>query len=242
MLNINRIIIFGNKNKSMVSKVEAELDSLKKETLEMWTLVYNQLLRAGESVLTLNKDLARQVILRERRVNAFELKIDSDVEDIIALYNPVAIQLRFSLAVLKINTNLERIGDFAEGIARFVLDFNEPALDPELVKKLNLAEMFDKAGEMLKTLHDALEKENSEIAGKVFEKDSVLDRINQESHFILRDYIIENPQSNALDALQMTGLFRKLERVGDHCTNIAEEIIFYLDAKVIKHQGNVNPE
>ena len=76
----------------------------------MWTLVYNQLDRAGEAVVTLDKELAQQVMVRERRVNAFELKIDSDVEDIIALYNPVAIDLRFVLAMLKINTNLERLG------------------------------------------------------------------------------------------------------------------------------------
>ena len=74
-----------------------------------------------EAVLTLDRELAQQVIVRERRVNAFELKIDSDVEDVIALYNPVAIDLRFVLAMLKINTNLERLGDFAEGIARFVV-------------------------------------------------------------------------------------------------------------------------
>ena len=105
----------------MVKFIESELILLKKEIDEMWTLVYNQLDRAGEAVLTLDKELAQQVMVRERRVNAFELKIDSDVEDIIALYNPVAIDLRFVLAMLKINTNLERLGDFAEGIARFVL-------------------------------------------------------------------------------------------------------------------------
>jgi len=219
----------------MVQKVEAELETLKTETLEMWTLVYNQLQRAGESVLTINKDLARQVILCERRVNAFELKIDSDVEDMIALYNPVAVQLRFTLAVLKINTNLERIGDFAEGIARFVLDFNEPAIDPDLVKKLNLSEMFDKAEEMLQTLYEALEKESTDVAGKVFEMDSVLDEINHNALPILSTYVQENPAANSLNSLQLAGLFRKLERVGDHCTNMAEEIIFYLDAKVVKH-------
>lgn len=76
----------------MVKFIESELTSLKKEVNEMWTLVYNQLDRAGESVLTFNRDLAQQVIVREKRVNAFELKIDSDVEDTIALYNPVAIE------------------------------------------------------------------------------------------------------------------------------------------------------
>ena len=130
----------------MVKFIESELILLKKEIDEMWTLVYNQLDRAGEAVLTLDKELAQQVMVRERRVNAFELKIDSDVEDIIALYNPVAIDLRFVLAMLKINTNLERLGDFAEGIARFAINCKEPVLDGELLQKKlaqeGLAEKF----------------------------------------------------------------------------------------------------
>jgi phosphate transport system protein len=224
----------------MVQKVEAELDALKKETIEMWTLVYNQVQRAGEAVLTLDKDQARQIIMRERRVNAFELKIDSDVEDMIALYNPVAVQLRFVLATLKINTNLERIGDFAEGMARFVLEFKGPALDPELVLKLRLAEMFDQVKEMLQTLFDAFEKENADIATKVFEMDQKVDDINRNSLDVLSTFIQESPENNALDALHMVGIFRKLERIGDHATNMAEEIVFYLDAKVLKHQGKTN--
>ena len=91
-------------------------------------------------------------MVRERRVNAFELKIDSDVEDIIALYNPVAIDLRFVLAMLKINTNLERLGDFAEGIARFVLRCKEPVLDAELLNRLRLAEMQAEVLSMLECL------------------------------------------------------------------------------------------
>jgi phosphate transport system protein len=224
----------------MVQKVEAELDALKKETIEMWTLVYNQVQRAGDAVLTLDKDQARQIIMRERRVNAFELKIDSDVEDMIALYNPVAVKLRFVLATLKINTNLERIGDFAEGLARFVLDFTGPALDPELVRKLRLAEMIDQVKCMLQTLFDAFEKESADVATKVFEMDQKVDDINHASITILTEYIMESPENNASDALQMGGIFRKLERIGDHATNMAEEIVFYLDAKVLKHQGKTN--
>lgn len=224
----------------MVQKVEAELEALKKETIEMWTLVYNQVQRAGEAVLTLDKDQARQIIMRERRVNAFELKIDSDVEDMIALYNPVAVQLRFVLATLKINTNLERIGDFAEGLARFVLDFKGPALDPELVRKLRLAEMVDQVKGMLQTLFDAFENENADMATKVFEMDQKVDEINLASLEILSEYILESPENNAMDALHMVGNFRKLERIGDHATNMAEEIVFYLDAKVLKHQGKTN--
>ena len=133
----------------MVQFIESELVLLKKEIDEMWTLVYNQLGRAGEAVLTLDRELAQQVLVRERRVNAFELKIDSDIEDIIALYNPVAIDLRFVLAMLKINTNLERLGDFAEGIARFALNCKEPILASGLVKELRLEEMINQVSAML---------------------------------------------------------------------------------------------
>lgn len=118
----------------MVKFIESELVLLKKEIDGMWILVYNQLDRAGDAVLTMDRELAQQVLVCERRVNAFELKIDRDVEDVIALYNPVGIDLRFVLAMLKINTNLERLGDFAEGIARFAIHCKEPTLDAELVK------------------------------------------------------------------------------------------------------------
>lgn len=146
----------------MVKFIESELILLKKEVDEMWTLVYNQLDRAGEAVMTLDKELAQQVMVRERRVNAFELKIDSDIEDIIALYNPVAIDLRFVLAMLKINTNLERLGDFAEGIARFVIRCKEPVLDADLLTRLRLGEMQAEVLSMLELAKRALNEENIE--------------------------------------------------------------------------------
>src|SRR5574344_2938445 len=234
MLNINRIIIFGNKNKSMVSKVEIELDALKKETLEMWTLVYNQLQRAGESVLTLNKDLARQVILREKRVNAFELKIDSDVEDIIALYNPVAVQLRFVLAVLKTNTNLERLGDFAEGIARFVLRTDNNSVNTELFEELRLHEMVERVLLMLEISKKSFNEENIDDAMSLISKDNLVDEINAQASTVLTQYIANHIDETKM-CLDLVGVFRKLERSGDHITNIGEEIVFYIEAKVLKH-------
>lgn len=223
----------------MVKFIESELILLKKEIDEMWTLVYNQLDRAGESVLTLDKELAQQVIVRERRVNAFELKIDSDVEDIIALYNPVAIDLRFVLAMLKINTNLERLGDFAEGIARFVLRCKEPALDPELLGKLRLEEMQAEVRSMLEIAKRALNDESLELATTVFSKDNLVDEINANATEVLADYISKHPES-IHTCLDLVGVFRKLERSGDHITNIAEEIVFYMDAKVLKHSGKTD--
>ena len=216
----------------MVQFIESELVLLKKEIDEMWTLVYNQLGRAGEAVLTLDRELAQQVLVRERRVNAFELKIDSDIEDIIALYNPVAIDLRFVLAMLKINTNLERLGDFAEGIARFALNCKEPILASGLVKELRLEEMINQVSAMLELAKRALQEESQELATAVFAKDNLLDEINANATAVLADYIGKHPES-ALSCLNLVSVFRKLERSGDHITNIAEEIVFFIDAKVL---------
>jgi phosphate transport system protein len=129
--------------------IEEEINGLKASISQMWALVHQQLYNAGEALLTGDKELAFKVMSRERRVNAFELKIDSDCEDIIALYAPVAIDLRFVLAMYKINTNLERLGDFAESIARFAgnLPDGEP-IDPELIKKTRIEEMLKAVLEM----------------------------------------------------------------------------------------------
>ena len=221
----------------MVKFIESELVLLKKEIDEMWTLVYNQLDRAGEAVLTFDRELAQQVLVRERRVNALELKIDSDIEDIIALYNPVAIDLRFVLAMLKINTNLERLGDFAEGIARFVLNCKEPV--PELLKRLRLQEMQRQVLAMLELAKKALQEENQDLATSVFAKDNLLDEINAEATTVLADYIAQHPEA-VLPCLNLVSVFRKLERSGDHITNIAEEIVFFIDAKVLKHSGKTD--
>ena len=222
--------------------IDQEIRSLKNSVSEMWSLVRQQLFNAGEAMLSGDKELAYKVISRERRVNAFELKIDSDCEDIIALYAPVAIDLRFVLAMYKINTNLERLGDFAESIARFAgnLPDGEP-VDPDLIKETRVQIMLDELLEMLSLAQEAFEKEDSEIASRIFLKDNLVDEINVASTKIIANYIESHPGS-ALIGLYMSGVIRKMERFGDHCTNIAEELIFYLDAKVMKHLGKVDPK
>ncbi len=220
----------------MVKFIESELVNLREEVNEMWTLVYNQLSRAGKSVLTFDRELAQQVIVREKRVNAFELKIDCDAEDAIALYNPVAIDLRFVLAMLKINTNLERLGDFAEGIARFVVHCDKEELDKELLRELRLEEMVKRVLCMLDTAKRALNEESVELAVSVFGKDNLLDEINANVSNVLTTYL-EAHKGDIRMCLDLASVFRKLERSGDHITNLAEEIVFYIDAEVLKHQG-----
>lgn len=215
--------------------IEQELKALREELNAMWILVSQQLYNAGEALLTNDKVLANKVICRERRVNAYELKIDSDCEDIIALYAPVAIDLRFVLAILKINTSLERLGDFAEGIARTIVRLpGENPIDEELLKKTRVDTLLKEVLKMLSTAKEALNKENSELASRVFVMDNLVDTINHESIEVVAAYMKEHPDK-ILDALYLQIIIRKLERFGDHCTNIAEEIIFFLDAKVVKH-------
>ncbi len=222
--------------------IDQEIAALKNSVSEMWSLVRQQLYNAGEAMLSGDKELAYKVISRERRVNAFELKIDSDCEDIIALYAPVAIDLRFVLAMYKINTNLERLGDFAESIARFAgnLPEGEP-VDADLIRETRVQVMLNELLEMLSLAQEAFEKEDSEIASRIFLKDNLIDEINLASTKIIANYIEAHPGS-ALIGLYMAGVIRKMERFGDHCTNIAEELIFYLDAKVMKHMGKADPK
>lgn len=218
----------------MVKFVDDELQKIRKEILEMWTMVGEQTGSACEAVLANDKEKAWEVIVREKKVNATELKIDCDVEDFLVLYNPLAIDMRFIVAMLKINTDLERIGDFAENIARFVIKNSEYLNDAELLGKLRLEEMTRAVLDMIQTSREALERNDISLANSLFEKDNIVDEINSQVAPILADYIKADP-SKAEFCLNLKTVFNRIERTGDHVTNMAEEIIFYIDAVVLKH-------
>ena len=214
--------------------LEQELTSLRQDVIEMWRLVISQVGKSGEALLSFDKDLAMQVSMREKKVDAYELKIDSFCENIIALHQPVAIDLRFVLAVLKINTNLERIGDFANSISRLVVKYPTLSMDAEIITQTNLRAMVEEVKKMLTQGLEAFETEKSTCAASIFSEDSIVDELNDNAAKVIAKYIESNPD-RAFECLQLIGAFRKLERLGDHCSNIAEEIFFYLDAKILKH-------
>ncbi len=177
------------------------------------------------------------MVLKEKRVNAFELKLDRDCEDIFALYCPVAIDLRFLLAVLKINNNLERIGDIAEGVCKYIIESTHD-FDRSLLTKTELVRMFDDSISILADSRIAFQNEDTTLARGIFKRDEVLDEINQKAIGRVSECIKENVDVMN-DALYVLSIIRKLERVGDQTKNIAEEIIFYIEAKVLKHQENI---
>ena len=217
-----------------MTHLEQELVALRQDVTEMWKLVISQVTNSGEAILTFDKELAKKVSMREKKVDAYELKIDRFCENIIALYQPVAVDLRFVLAVLKINSNLERIADFAYGISGVLIANPSVILDAEIITDTNLRLMIDQVAKMLTQGLEAFENEKSDIASAIFSEDYQVDELNRAAAHVIADYIQKNPD-RAFECLQLIGAFRKLERIGDHCANIAEEIFFYIDAKVLKH-------
>ena len=220
-----------------MTQLETELQQLKDEAKHMWELVRSQLLKAMSALLNFDGDLAREVVVMEKRVNATELKIDRDCENIFALYSPVAVDLRFLLAVLKINSNLERTGDIAEGIAKHVISA-EKQFKPELLEATKVIEMYRESIDMLEDTLTAFENEDTMLARSVFEKDEFLDEINGQANELVMAYLKDHP-ADMDQALYALSIIRKLERVGDQSKNIAEEIIFYVEAKVVKHINKV---
>jgi phosphate transport system protein len=217
-----------------MTQLENEIESIKVEVTSMWTLVESQMKKARTAMLNFDRDLAREIVLKEKRVNAFELKLDRDCEDVFALYCPVAVDLRFLLAVLKINNNLERIGDIAEGVAKYIIESTRN-FDQSLYERTELIKMIDDSIKILADARTAFQTEDTTLARSIFKKDEVLDEINQKAIGRVTECIKENVELMP-DALFVLSIIRKLERVGDQTKNIAEEIIFYIEAKVLKHQ------
>jgi len=218
----------------MVINAEQERAQLNQTGLEMLSLCISQIEKATEAFLTHDTDLAEEVINTENRVNALDLKLQNDCEKFLALYNPVAVDLRFVMAVLKINFDLERIGDHAYGISRIIVD-QDKKIQPNLFEVLKFDKIYETITSMFDDITTAFESKDASFARKVFKKDKVLDKINANSYAIIEEEIKKD--NGVIDqTLLLFAVIKKYERVGDLIKNIAEEIIFYLEAEVLKHK------
>jgi phosphate transport system protein len=218
-----------------MTHLEEELTFLRAEITEMWQMVISQLQKTREAMLQFDKDLAREVVATEKRINSLELKIDRDCENIFALFNPVAVDLRTVLAILKINNNLERSGDIAEGIAKYII-FADFPFDQELLDSTQILRMYEESTGILEDVLTSFENEDTRLARSIFKRDELVDEININATHVVADYIRAHPDKIE-EGLYIISMIRKLERIGDHCKNIAEEIIFNYEAKVLKHKG-----
>lgn len=214
--------------------IEEQRVTLSKIGEEMLNLCQNQVEQSFEAFITFDTDIAEEVILKENRINALDLKIERDLDNFIALNNPVATDLRFALALLKINYNLERIGDQAFDIANHTIDLNQK-LAPELVEKLQFKVMFETLESMFKDIVTAYTDENLKAARKVFKKDKVINQINANTFIIVEEEVIKNP-ALVKQYLMALVVMKKYEKIGDLLKNISESIIYYIDAKILKHK------
>ena len=213
---------------------EAELAQLKKAILEMMVLAKVQLEKSKIAFLQNDVDLAQEVIHNEKRMNALELSIDRDIENIFALFQPVASDLRFVISMMKINSDLERIGDYADGIADYIVDLNKP-ITKKAFELTRIGEMFDIAISMMTDIHTAYENADTLLARKVYKKDSELNHLNRNASEVISTLIKENIEDTR-PMLYLFSTIRKIERAGDHIKNVAEDIIFHLEAEVVKHK------
>jgi len=222
-----------------MTHLDSELKQIKQQVIEMMSLVRSQLAKGKDAVLTFDKDLVHEINANENRVNAMELNIDRAVEDVLALYSPVAVDLRFVMAAYKISADLERIADNAVGIAKYINSVDRQLAQKNL-DKIRFTEMYENALTMLDNVFEAFEKEDTKLARQVFIKDALLNEINSNAAHIAIELIHAKPEK-IHNYLYLLSIIRKLERVGDLTKNIAEELIFYIEAKVLKHQKTTNP-
>lgn len=216
-----------------MTHLEQELLTLKNDTSEMMKLVQSQLQKARKSLHEYDKDIIIDVKHVEKRIDAFELKLTMDCENALALFSPVAVDLRFILSVLKMVTSIERLGDYAKSVVSLVGKFQHP-VEEELFQQTQILAMFEKCELMLDIVETAFETENSALARRTFLLDEEIDAINNKSEEIVAEWIKQHP-NDILNALTFLEIIKRLERFGDQLKNMTHEIIFHIEAKVLKH-------
>lgn len=212
--------------------LDEHLEKLKTRVIKMCSLVDEQVQFAIQAVEEDNLELAQSIIDRDKKVNKYDVKIDKICQKIFALAQPVAMDLRYIMSSLTINSNLERIGDIAVNIAENVILIKKK---PEFYKDTKLEEMFNLTRRMLKNAIDAFIGGNPELAKEVILTDDVVDKLNAENHLILKSIMKQNPNSIE-SAVALLVISRELERLADHSTNIAEDVFFIVEAQMIKHK------
>jgi phosphate transport system protein len=216
----------------MERHLDQELSDLKKELLKMGALAETAIFESVEAVKQLSIEDANKVINNDKVIDELENEIDEKCLDLLALRQPLAIDLRFITMVMKITTDLERIADLAVDIAQRVLELaGKPLLKP----LIDIPKLTSVAKQMTKDALDAFVNKDADLARKVILFDSEADRLrNLIQKELVEDYMAEDP-STTPRAVPLLLIGRHLERICDHATNIAEDVIYMVNAKVVKH-------
>jgi len=208
-----------------------ELEALKQTLLAMGGLVEDQIRRVMRALLERDDALAQEVIDRDQQVNAYDVEVDETCVSLLALHQPAAGDLRFITTAMKIVTDLERIGDQAVNIAQRVLELNR---EPQLKPYIDLPRMAEKAQHMVKESLDAFVARDTALARKVCDEDADVDALKEQLFRELLTFMMEDPKTIPR-AIRLILISRFMERVADHATNIAEMVIYLVDAKMVRH-------
>ncbi len=217
----------------MSKHLEMEIENLKKRILALSATVEDNVYKAVQSLAERSSTLAEEVIEIDPSIDDTEVTIEEECLKVLALHQPVAGDLRFIVAILKINNDLERMGDLAVNIAeraKFLATRERPDVP------LDLPLMAEKTKAMMKKSLDALMKQDARLAYEVLETDDEIDSMNRDMYTRIQDAIRKKPE-HLESLIHLLSCSRHLERIADHATNIAEDVIYMIDGVIVRHRA-----
>lgn len=222
----------------METHFQQELNKLKENLLRMAGLVERAISNAVESLVRRDSALAEKTIREDKLINEMEIAIDDRCLKLLALHQPMAADLRFITTAMKIDYDLERMGDQAVNIAERALSLNQ---EPQLKPYIDIPRMAEITQSMVRDVLEAFVKRDADLARSVCARDDEVDALNDQVFRELLTYMISNSQT-ITRAVHLIIVSRCLERIADHATNIAEGVIFMVKALVIKHHADARKE
>ena len=216
----------------MPKHLQREIENLKKKLLSLGARIETSVRDATLSIEKRDSKLAQKIIDDDINIDHTEVEIEEDCLKVLALHQPVAIDLRFIVAVLKINNDLERIGDLAVNVAERAVFL---ATQPKIDISSDLLNMAHNAQSMLKKSIDALINHDAQLAHKVCVSDDIVDRMNRQMYLKVQEAILKNPEQ-ITPLIHLLSASRHLERIADHTTNIAEDVIYMIEGQIVRHR------
>ena len=214
----------------MAGNLQREIEKIKKEILFLGAMVEDRFKKAIFGIKTEDLGLAQKIIDTDFEIDEKEIEVEENCLKVLALYQPVATDLRFLVAVIKINNDLERVADYASNIAK---RYKTSSQDPNKFK-YDYSAMTDLTVKMLKMSLDALVRTDVDIAYEVREMDTNVNIMRNEAYDSMKKDIQKHPDMVS-EIINMYLISRHLERIGDHTTNIAEEVIHLIEGGIIRH-------
>jgi phosphate transport system protein len=215
----------------MTKHFRRELENVKKRILTLGSLVENRVQLASQAVENIDAEIANRIIKTDYEIDEMEVEIDEECLKVLALHQPVAVDLRFIITVIKINNELERIGDQAVNIAQRV---DVIAKRPKPPFMFDYSVMAEKTQRMLKMSLDCLVNLDADMAYKIIFMDDEVDKIKNEAYDKIKQAIKDLPERVGY-YINLLLISRHLERISDHATNIAEEVIYLVEGEIFRH-------